>query len=74
MKRFIEDIILTLGEFADAIKDYCLFIILLVVVWDTLKTGYMGFFEYAVGWKGILVITICCVFIWISASVKKYLE
>lgn len=33
-------------------------LISLVTVWDIVLTGLRGFFQYSIGWKGILIIWI----------------
>ena len=66
----IDKIIINLGVWADKILTPCLVIIIFTALWDCIKQGFTGFFEYSIGPIGILVIVACSILLYASAKAE----
>jgi len=70
----MEDFVLWLGILSRVIEWTGVGIILVISTWDVLMQGARGFFEYAIGWKGIVGIWLGVALILTAQRADMYFE
>ena len=74
MKKWFQDKILSIAIFSEELIAAGLSIIIIVTVYDILRLGWLGFRDYGISYRGIILIWLGVGLIVMSKKADKYVN
>lgn len=71
MKKQFDEVLLWLGVNSSVYSFISLFIATIIVLWDFFVGGLRGFFEWNIGWLGMLGLLISLALMWLARYIDN---